>query len=691
MEVVLSHIKREGGARVKNPAPPSPLSLYVFAVGALGLAAAVSSGIKTPWADVLGEIFLWQTAFLVIASIVGEIRPIILPGTGFDTRTLSTSAPFVLALIATAGLGFAIGAQIVASLADDLRRNRDPIKSIFNSGQYAVSVFVGGTAYALLSGNPLWGLRDGIETGDIIPLVAAGVAMIMTNWVLVAGVVSIASGQNLFVVLVQDIKDFLATNIVLLSVGGVAALVTRDGVGALMLLVAPVIAAHLFAAAAVRHAYDAMHDSLTGLGNRGQLHVELGNAIDEAGDDKTVGPGLILIDLDHFKDINDALGHPVGDQILRVVAQRLKASAPEGATVHRLGGDEFAVVVHGGPVVCQDIARDLLTAFDRPVPVDNLELFVRASAGVAAAPAHGDDVSSLMKNADIALYHAKVERDRISTYSEELDVNSVERLQLLADLRHAIDNRQLTVVYQPQVDLDSGLTVGVEALVRWKHPDRGNVRPDEFIPLAENSGLIFPLTAFVLDTAVNQLAKWRASGTDLRLAVNISARHVSNLALPQLVGDTAARYRVPMRALALEVTETAILSDPVRADIVIRTLRERGVEVSIDDYGTGNASLNYLKRLQVDELKIDRSFVGNILTNDHDRIIVSSTISLALALGLRVVAEGIEDQPTLDMLHSFGQVIGQGYHLGRPAPAARITARLSDEARASLSDVGLGE
>jgi EAL domain-containing protein (putative c-di-GMP-specific phosphodiesterase class I) len=339
----------------------------------------------------------------------------------------------------------------------------------------------------------------------------------------------------------------------------------------------------------------------------------------------------------------------------------------------------------------RQVASDVLGSFDAPIPVETLELLVRASVGVAIAPLHGSDVETLMKNADIALYHAKIERDRISTYAPEFDVNTVERLQLLADLRIGLETRQLHVVYQPQVDLQTGRTVGVEALVRWVHPHRGLVDTGEFIVLAENSGLIFPLTAFVLDTALGQLASWRASGYDLRMAVNLSARHLSDLGLPDQVVAAADLHGVPLSALVLEVTETEILSDPIRADIVLRTLRGLGVEISIDDYGTGNASLGYLKRLQVDELKIDRSFVSNIDNDDHDRIIVRSTTELALALGLRVVAEGIEDEPTAVALRALGGVIGQGYHLGRPSLPEGVEARLKLERKTAAPGKTAGD
>ena len=667
--------------------PPSRMTAYLTWVGSLGFGSIALVLVFTPWATTVAELLIWPTLFLAVAAIAGEVKPLVVSSRG-GVRTLSTSAPFVLALVGVAGVGVAVLVQAIGSLADDIFHHRALKKSLFNTAQYAVSVFTARVVFAWLAGVPLFGGPANVEPRDIAPLLAGGLAMFAANWLLVAGVVSLSTEQSLRSVLREDVRDFLVTNVVLLSVGGIAAIVTKEGVGALVLLGAPVIAAHLFASAAARHSYDATHDSLTGLGNRGQVDFDLSRALEAARRSKTAGPGLVLLDLDHFKDFNDTLGHTVGDRILREVADRLRDAVPEGTSVHRTGGDEFAVVVNGGLSASRRVALDLLSSFDWPVPVESLELLVRASLGVAVAPDHGADGETLMKNADIALYQAKVERGMISIYSPTLDVNTLERLELLVDLRTAIEEKALYVAYQPQVDLDTGRTVGVEALVRWDHPLRGPIGPDEFIPLAENSGLIYPLTAFVLDTAVRQAARWREAGHDLRLAVNLSARHLSDPVLPDLVAGTAALHEFPLSALVLEVTETGILADPTRTDAVIRALRARGVAISIDDYGTGNASLGYLRRLEIDELKIDRSYVTNIRTDSQDLIIVRSTIDLALALGLRVVAEGIEDQLTTDALRAFGGVIGQGYHLGRPVAPKEIGARLEAERRAGAGPSG---
>lgn len=690
MEVGLNPSPPAGGVRSKLPTPPARLSLYVGSVAALGATGLVFVVVLSPWSSITGQALLWPTVLLCLAVLIGEVRPVHLPRADGETRTLSLSTPFVLALLVVTGVGIAAVVQAIASVVDDVLHRRSLAKSLFNTSQYVLSVLAARAAYSWLKGTPYFAGPEIVEPRDIGPLLAAGVAMVGTNWILVGSVVALVTAQPLSVALGQDLRDYLVTNIVLLSVGGLAAIVAGDGIGALFLLFAPVIAVYVFAAAAARHAHDATHDALTGLGNRGQLHFELGSALDDAHQDKSDGPGLVLLDLDHFKDINDTLGHAVGDQILREVAGRLQAAAPEGSSVHRLGGDEFAVVVRGDLSRSREAAKDLLASFDTAVPVDNLELLVRASAGVAVAPQHGADSETLMKRVDVALYHAKLERDRLSTYSPGFDLNTIEKLRLLADLRSALDARQLHVVYQPQVDLKTGRTVGVEALVRWNHPQRGRIAPDDFIPLAENSGLIHPLTAFVLETSLSQLARWREAGHDLRVAVNLSARHLSDLRLPDQVAAAAERHGVPLSALVLEVTETGILSDPIRADAVIRTLRGLGVEISIDDYGTGNASLSYLKRLEIDELKIDRSFVSTMNSDAHDLIIVRSTTALAIALGLRVVAEGIEDGRTTAILSEMGGVIGQGFHLGRPAGPADIDKRLASErhggGRASASD-----
>ncbi|NMM16292.1 MAG: EAL domain-containing protein [Cellulomonas sp.] len=663
-----------------SAAPPSLLGTYVAVVCGLGLAAIIGVVARTSWTSVAHGAWL-PIGFLAVAALAGEMKPLLISRSGTSSGTISTSGPFILALVAVAGLGVAVLVQAFASMADDLINRRTPKKSAFNTAQYILSLLAARAVYSGLAHLPFFGGPMTVEVHHLGPLLAGGIAMVVVNLLLVTAVVSIATSQPLLTILREDARFHAATQVVLLCIGAVAAVVVKDGVAVLVLLGAPVIAVHWTTAAAIRHAHAASHDSLTGLKNRDRLHTQLEHAFVTAHRAASSGPGLVLIDLDHFKDINDTLGHAVGDRLLQQVAERLVHALGDDEFASRLGGDEFAVVVDGDLAATQTVAQALLASLEAPMRVGEVELLVRASAGVAVAPEHGDDAELLMKNADIALYQAKLDRDGISTYSPEYDVNTLERLQLLADLRTALDTGQLAVEYQPQVNLTSRRIVGVEALIRWQHPVRGSVPPDTFIPLAENSGLIAELTAFVLDTALGHLAALRAAGHELRMAVNLSARHLSDLALPSQVAEALMTHGIPPALLVLEVTETGILTDPARVDFVIGTLRDLGVAIAVDDYGTGNASLSYLKRLEVDELKIDKSFVIDMRRDKHDFIIVRSTIALALDLGLRVIAEGIEDEATATALRELGCDVGQGYHLGRPTTPDQILLRLDGERR----------
>lgn len=646
--------------------------MFVGSVVTLGVVVAAVALWATPWGELAGQAGI-GTLLLVLGAVVGELRPLQLHRRGEPGETLSISAPFVLALVAVAGLGPAVLVQVVGSLADDLVQRRPLGKSAFNAGQYSLSVVAAGVTYALFSGEPLLGAGPVGSARDLVALLLAGVVMVAVNRLLVAGVVAIATGQRLATLLREDASSHLLTHIVLVCLGALAAALADESVLALALLAPAVVAVYGITASTLRQGYAASHDSLTGLGNRERLYAALDREFEHAARTGGRPPGLVLVDLDHFKDINDTLGHAVGDELLRGVAERLVSALDDPRCAHRLGGDEFAIVVpDGGVDEAERLARDALRRLAQPLAVGDVELLVRASAGVAVAPLHGADSATLMKNADIALYRAKVDRDDVTVFSPELDLNSVDRLRLLADLSTAVEAGQLRLVYQVQVDLRTGERVGVEALLRWDHPTRGAVPPDQFIPVAEQSGLITPITAFVLDRALADLAAWRAQGRRLRLAVNVPARHLSDVTMPERLARALTRYDVPAYELVIEVTETGILSDPGRVDAVIDALRELGVGISVDDYGTGNASLSYLRRLRVDELKLDRSYISGLGTVALDLAVVRSTLALAKELGLRVVAEGIEDEATARLLVELGCDFGQGFHLGRPVPTGEV-------------------
>jgi diguanylate cyclase (GGDEF)-like protein/PAS domain S-box-containing protein len=418
----------------------------------------------------------------------------------------------------------------------------------------------------------------------------------------------------------------------------------------------------------------ALHDGLTGLPNRELLNARLEEAIDGAGDDGSTF-ALLLLDLDHFKDVNDALGHHAGDLLLRLIGPRLQGPLRPEDTLARLGGDEFAVLMPGTDEASARAAgRKLLRTLDEPFDLDGSSVDIGGSLGVVLFPEHGQDAEVLMRRADVAMYVAKRAGNGCVVYDREQDHHSPEGLAFRRELRQAIDHGELELYYQPKRACLGGRLMGMEALVRWPHPTRGLVMPDEFIPLAEQTGLIAALSHWVLEAAVRQCRIWKDSGLEIPVAVNLSMRDLHDVRLPDTIEHLLAVWDVPPRLLHVEITESSLMVDPDRARQTVARLSKLGVQIAIDDFGAGYSSLAYLKKLPVDELKIDRSFVSDMGTDPSDRAIVRSTIELAHNLGLRVVAEGVEDEATARLLTELGCDEAQGYHLGRPQPAAAITA-----------------
>jgi diguanylate cyclase len=420
---------------------------------------------------------------------------------------------------------------------------------------------------------------------------------------------------------------------------------------------------------AADNAHQALHDALTGLPNRTLLRDRTDQAIRQA-DRELIPAALLLLDLERFKEVNDTLGHHYGDQLLVQVGQRLQAALREVDTVARLGGDEFAVLLPRietaeGAVA---VARKLQAALAQPFLLEGLTLDVEASIGLAIYPEHGSDPDELLQHADIAMYVAKDTHAGFVLFDPAQDQHSPRRLALLGELRRAIEGRQLILHYQPKVDAHTGQMLGVEALVRWQHPTHGLIPPNDFIPLAERTGLIGPLTHYVLDAALRQCRDWRQAGHELAVAVNVSARRLLDLEFPDEVAGLLARWEVPARLLVVEITESTIMADPTRALEILGRLNAMGVQLSIDDFGTGYSSMAYLKSLPVHELKVDRSFVTHMTSDNRDAVIVRSTLDLGRNLGLRVVAEGVEDQTTLQELDVLGCDAIQGYYVSRPVP-----------------------
>ncbi len=428
--------------------------------------------------------------------------------------------------------------------------------------------------------------------------------------------------------------------------------------------------------------YLALHDPLTGLPNRALLMDRLEHAISVA-ERQEQTMALLLLDLDRFKEINDTLGHAVGDSLLtevgRVLAEPLRASD----TIARLGGDEFAVLLPSvlGAKQANEIAERVAMAMQRPFLVDDLTLEVGVSIGIALYPDHGTDASQLLRSADVAMYVAKKDRSVFSTYDPSKDDNSVRNLAMSGELRAAMDTDQLVLYYQPKIDLATHRLTGAEALVRWRHPSYGLVPPDDFISLAEQSGMIRQLSRWVLDKSVRQLEAWHKDGLEISMAVNLSPRNLHEEDLTDAVEALLRAHPVGPEYLTLEITENAIMVDPPRVLEAIRQLKATGVRLSIDDFGTGYSSLAYLKNLPVDEIKIDKSFVVNMAEDKNDEVIVRATIDLAHNLGLVVVGEGVEGVPQMRALEALGCDFAQGFHIAKPMPVDKFMEWLHTNTR----------
>jgi len=423
--------------------------------------------------------------------------------------------------------------------------------------------------------------------------------------------------------------------------------------------------------------YQALHDSLTDLPNRTLLHDRLQQAILTAQREHRQ-LALLIIDLNRFKEVNDTFGHHLGDVLLQQVGPRITSQLRESDTVARLGGDEFAVVL---PTADDEegatlAARRLLKALEEPFVIEDRRLEVGGSIGIAITPQHGNDPATLMRRADIAMYQAKRTRSGFAVYSPEYDKHSPGRLSLMGELRDALQGDALVLHYQPQVSLPGGVVTGVEALIRWQHPRHGLMPPDEFLTIAEETGLIVGVSEWALNAALEQSGSWEG-GVDLPVAVNLSMQNLQDEDLPALIANLLERHGVRPERLKIEVTETALMADPPRSVEIFTQLRQMGVKISIDDFGSGYSSLAYLKQLPVDELKIDRSFVIGIAPTAEETAIVRSAIEIGHSLGLTVIAEGVETQAAWEILAELGCDAVQGYLITRPLPARQLGRWLS--------------
>jgi diguanylate cyclase (GGDEF)-like protein len=416
----------------------------------------------------------------------------------------------------------------------------------------------------------------------------------------------------------------------------------------------------------------AVQDALTGLPNRTAFSARAELVLAQAGADPDRQPTVLVLDLDGFKDVNDTLGHHHGDLLLVEVAERLRASLRAGDTVARLGGDEFAMLLQNTDArVGEEVAARICQALGSPFVLEDISVDIEASIGIATA-VPGEEVTSLVRQADVAMYTAKEHRLGYARYEPNQTQDTAARLTVLGAMRRALDNDEIVLFYQPKMAVEDGDLLGVEALARWQHPTRGLLPPLEFIPVVENTSLVHRFTAHVLDKALAQVREWLDEGRRVPVAVNVSTRCLLDREFPETVARALMAAGVPGELLCIEITENTVMANPERAIDVLRRIRALGVRTAIDDFGTGYSSMAYLKILPVDELKVDRSFVRDLAVDSGNRTLVASAVDLGHNLGLAVVAEGVEDDPTMVALKQMGCDVAQGYHLGRPVAAADL-------------------
>jgi len=419
--------------------------------------------------------------------------------------------------------------------------------------------------------------------------------------------------------------------------------------------------------------HQALHDALTSLPNRVLLQDRLAQAIRIAKRDEH-SAALLISDLDRFKEVNDTLGHHYGDLLLQQVAVRLRSVLRDSDTVARLGGDEFAILL---PSITDQhqitlTANKIVAAIEAPFIFEDQNIHIGISIGVAICPADSEQASTLMRQADIAMYVAKRSNTDTAFYKPELDEHSIKRLSMAGELRRGLQQKQLVIHYQPNVDLRQNRVIGVEALVRWQHPEKGLIPPNEFIPLAEHSGHIRELTVFVLEEALQQLHLWNSTGLTLQMSINLSGRSLHDSDLCVQIAKLLTQWQIKPEHLQLEITEQALLYDPIQANQTLSQLHAMGIKLSIDDFGTGYSSLAYLKQLPIHEIKIDKSFVHAMLGQDADKVIVRSTIDLAHNMGHQVIAEGVDSEAALKLLREMGCDLAQGYHINKPSSAEEL-------------------
>jgi diguanylate cyclase (GGDEF)-like protein len=658
--------------RRRRPWDDRHLGFRLYLIACL-LAGGVVIGRCLADAGVQGLAQLGPAGAVVVALLLlGELRPLVTAGA--DPNGIPISTAFVFALLLGWGLEPAVLAQAVSYLVADTLKRRPAWRTLFNIAQQTLSF---GAAWCVL-----WLFGVGASGGAVVTMtphvllgVAAAVpAYFVVNELLVVRALSLHAGTPFRQQLREEMGyDALVTGS-LLGLAPLIVIAAERGAVFVPLLLLPLGAVYRTASLSVQKERQAQHDALTGLPNRKLLQSRAEEAL--AGAARTGATvAFCLLDLDRFKEVNDSLGHPAGDQLLRHVANRLVSQVRPGDTVARFGGDEFGILLPhvADAAEASAIVRRVTAALETPLVVDGVRIDTQASAGIALHPAQAKDVATLVQRADVAMYVAKQRHSGVHLYDVAEDASSVARLGMVGELRRALVTEELLLHYQPKVALPGGEVVGVEALVRWQHPTRGLVAPDDFLPLAEASGLERLVTTRVLALALAQARVWHDLGLHLPVSVNVTAADLLDPDfLPELQAGLA-EHGVAPAGLVLEITERGVLDDAPVAAATLAALARLGVGLSLDDFGTGYSSLAHLVRVPVTEVKIDRSFIANLGTDALATTVVRAVIDLGHGLCVQVVAEGVEDREAWETLTAMGCDQAQGWLVSRALPPAEAT------------------
>jgi diguanylate cyclase (GGDEF)-like protein len=642
----------------------------------------------------------WQVFIWIAAIAAVDLMPV---PTTMSSLSFSLSFPIELSvallyLPPTAGLIALVG----ACDQRELRGEIPLLKALWTRAQIAAAVMCESLVFHEILGD--LDVKN-LESGQIvhyIPKIAlavlfASIAGYVVNLGAVAIYTSISRGENPWVFIrkvhVGVFGEFVIayTALALFSVLVVTGFSTFGAFSVVIFLAPLLFARQMFqrthslqeatdelAVKQAENEYQALHDSLTGMPNRMFFHQRLLAEIESARESNG-RMAVILMDLDHFKEINDTLGHHFGDMLLQEIGPRLARVLRDNDLMARLGGDEFGIVLPDLPSedVALRIADRVLEELEQPVSVEGLALDIAGSIGIALFPMQAEDAETLLRRADVAMYVAKENGGGYEVYQDSFDRHNPQRLTLIGQVRPALETGEFVMYYQPKVRLMDGRVAGAEALIRWEHPTLGLVPPDEFIPLVEKTVLLRPLTYYVAESVLRQWREWASMGIRLPIAINVSPRSLLDSDFPDQINALLRDHDVPPAFLRIELTEGFLMGDSGRSIAVLDALSNVGVGLSIDDFGTGYSSLSYLKRLPIEEIKIDRSFVMQMHVDANDFMIVRATVDLGRNLGLRVVAEGVEDLATFDRLADFGCDEAQGYYISRPMSAIEFTRWLS--------------